>query len=327
MNAKCEINLHNIKYLHFYMAMIIVMYHVGEPALSAISTFDKIMSNRLSDLFECLTNIAMAYYFMVSGFLLFKGLDLNSYCGKVKRRIKTLAIPYVVWNVIVFSLKVTVGKLQLKDITTIFDMRYYPPDGPLWYMYCIFLLAMLSPCFLPMIKNAIPLLLAASVICNFLLNECSLGAGYLVNLIHFFPMWLFGGILAKNEFKMIDAIIAEIIICFSTKNPASNHLLYLIQITIVMLCLTTKKSLEVKKIRIYNYSFLLYVIHGPLIEIGGKVVKYCFFKMSGYVFVATVLSKLFFLVACLVCCELIYRVLRYIGGSQKLVDLITCGRG
>ena len=325
MLYRYQLKLDNIKYLHFYMALIIVMYHVGVIMDGKSSKMDMYLTIQLSNLFEFLANIAMSYFFFVSGYLLFKTLEIFNYVDKVKRRLKTLLAPYIGWNLIVFLMKCIVGKESIFSAGKMFDIRYYPPDGPLWYMYCIFLLALISPIFLSVVrKNNIFIIALFSICCNFLLHRFSFNDGYAVNLLHFFPIWLLGGVISKNDMNRKKLIALIMVTCFSFKGGIYNYLLFIVQIIIILLLLSLKIEDEKKNTHIYKWNFLIYVIHGPIIEVGGRYVKTLFMYLCGSTFISSVLCKLFFTCCCLLLCWLFYFVFRK---HKTVIKVLTCNRG
>jgi len=57
-----------------------------------------------------LAHIAVPTFFVISGFLFFKGLERwnwDIYKGKMRKRIYTLLIPYLIWNTIFIITKIT----------------------------------------------------------------------------------------------------------------------------------------------------------------------------------------------------------------------------
>lgn len=324
-NIKYDVNLDNKKYLHFYMASIIVMYHVGGLTDIYTSTIDHFLTNILIFGFEILANIAMIYYFFISGFLLFNNLSYDNYFTKIKRRFFSLLFPFLIWNFFVHLLKVLVGKSNVFDFVYIFDMRHYPPNGPLWYMYCIFLLALMSPLFIKMIKkHSLILILFSSFICNYFLQNFSFSDGYLINLLHFFPIWLLGGAISKNTFNLTNILILIFLSAFSFSGSIQNYFIFLIEILIVLYLITKKYNIFSFLENNYKYSFLMYLIHGPLIEVFGKYVKKITYFLFRSELLTVLASKMIFLLLCIILCKLFYFIFKK---NNKIINFITCNRG
>lgn len=122
--------------------------------------------------------IAVPTFFIFSGYFFFhSGLTCSSYKSKVKKRVRTLLVPYILWNFIFiltdwkpltafFSSVFTCGSPMdwtilthptwlLSAITeTFFFATPLPPDAPLWYIQSLMIIILLSPIFYYIIKKA-----------------------------------------------------------------------------------------------------------------------------------------------------------------------------
>ncbi len=123
-------------------------------------------------------NIAVPLFFLISGFLFFKEgeLSLDLYKAKLKKRIKSLLIPYLIWNVIICLIYLGVQNMVpsmnsgrnklildygLHDFLMMFwSMRYIkeggmngPMDTPLWFIRDLMVMMLLSPLFFLFIKK------------------------------------------------------------------------------------------------------------------------------------------------------------------------------
>lgn len=108
-----------IDLLRFPLAVMVVFIHsfglsnsfsVGDLQTSPLTSID--IYNFIRVCFsKVLPNIAVPSFFLISGYLFFKGLDRwdkDIYLSKVKKRLYTLLIPYIIWNTI--ALLYVVGK-------------------------------------------------------------------------------------------------------------------------------------------------------------------------------------------------------------------------
>lgn len=91
-----------IDLLRFPMAVAVVMLHYGmtviEDATGALRVVCIIFE-------EGVFRLAVPWFFLVSGYLFFRNLqewDWTIWIGKIKRRIRTLMIPYILWIIIAF---------------------------------------------------------------------------------------------------------------------------------------------------------------------------------------------------------------------------------
>jgi len=110
--------------------------------------------------------MGVPFFFLISGFLLFKEFDatLELYKNKVYSRVKTLLVPFVLWSLIALALKTAIlsvpmlAGLDTVTDTTIneytgaalilrraFDLFILPTIGPLWFIRDLFIMTLLSP--------------------------------------------------------------------------------------------------------------------------------------------------------------------------------------
>ena len=119
-----------------------------------------------------LAGIAVPVFYVISGYLLFNksgdNYSLDIYYHQVKKRIGSLVIPYLLWNLIVYLLlyvlapfvKVTMGTAEpslMQDsyhkFWAIFNITGVPPDGPLYFIRNLFILVLFSPAIYFLLKQ------------------------------------------------------------------------------------------------------------------------------------------------------------------------------
>lgn len=89
----------------------------------------------------------------ISGFLFFRNFDNHKWNTKISKRLKTLVIPYFLWNCITCILWYIVYTVLGKDYLTNENIPLNTVDAiinifkysPLWYLYDLFLYGLLSP--------------------------------------------------------------------------------------------------------------------------------------------------------------------------------------
>lgn len=139
--------------LSLYMTCFVALFHCGSPEdVLAVSARDLQLSSQLAEVIGQLAVFAMSFFMAVSMYRLFSGLTLQTYGRKISRRVRSVLIPFVLWQLLFLAL----FKLQGADwsfrecLIRVFGFHMWPPDGPLWYLYSLFLLALLSPLLLIM---------------------------------------------------------------------------------------------------------------------------------------------------------------------------------
>lgn len=133
-----------------------------------------------TSLFICVVyvicQVAVPAFFMFSGYFFFSKYETNQdWVNKIKNRVKTLLIPYIVWNILAFIYLVVtdafvdgngfnpigllsergwlrifwdcnlVGESQVKGILGYVMHRGGPADGPLWFIRDLMILMLIAP--------------------------------------------------------------------------------------------------------------------------------------------------------------------------------------
>lgn len=168
-----------IVFIHFNLAQIGLIVHGVEYKID--SAWYNVVVNLFSDV---LPRIGVPLFFFISGFLFFNktSLNVNSYVDKLKKRIGTLLLPFVLWNIIALVWQVlkieinlssfSIGELSFESIfTTLFwnwrdsnmflsspadvstSTGVYPIDVPMWYLRELMIAMLFSPILYILIKK------------------------------------------------------------------------------------------------------------------------------------------------------------------------------
>ena len=121
----------------FWMTILIVVYHLA-PHLIELSDFYR---GYLRPFFETFGPIALNYFFAVSAYKFYVS---EKSCGdKLKKRLTTLIVPYMAWNTIYISLYILQNGLP-NIRTIILGYTLTPFDGPLWYIFVLYIFMAIS---------------------------------------------------------------------------------------------------------------------------------------------------------------------------------------
>jgi len=157
-----------IDFLRFPMAVLVVLCHcktlfgiAGGPAPSGqgVQLF----------LAEVLPHIAVPAFVFFSGFLFFYRTDFSAkvYAGKMKRRLRSLLLPYAIWCAAGFFIAVLQGQCSLTlrnflygfwDTTAWMELpshihAAFPADMPLWFVRDLMVMTLLAPAVWWLIKH------------------------------------------------------------------------------------------------------------------------------------------------------------------------------
>ena len=113
-------------------------------------------------------------FFLLSGYLMFCGMSLNTWRGKIVRRMKRLMIPFFVWNAIFVVCFIGIrylvpsaasafdggaDKTPIWFLSKIFGFSIQTGDPPLWYLRTLMLYALLAPLLLVLFRKRIMVLI------------------------------------------------------------------------------------------------------------------------------------------------------------------------
>ena len=324
------------------MTIEIVLYHSGSPSSAdAINSIDLKMNELLKYTIEILVPFAMSYFFATTGYLLFSGLSLANYIDKIKRRFKTLLVPYVLWQLIIFCKLVlqkrgwTIGDF----ITKTFLLQMWPPDGPLWYVYVVFLFSLFSPILLILFKNK-----RISWICIIMMIvgkyalisyggetvKAIISYGYINNILYYVPSYLigcfYGYFLQKDaeadELRYIMYLLLVAIILNGTFGGIFYDMSVIVLPIMSMFLLPT--DFLPRLTWISKLLFLVYAIHEPIAVDFNKYFRPLFSGLFYFVFLENIICRLIILAIVVLFAFGIHKTLERI--SPKLLSLLTGGR-
>ena len=205
INQKIEKNLsYKITFLNFFFTMCIVIHHLNISGMYQNNGAAKLIINFIS----LLGYPAMTFFFFTSGFLFFYNLnDFNKYINKLISRIRTLIIPYILWNIITIAVFKIVGISN--GVTFYKNMLLIngegPINGPLWYIFrLVTYIIFISPIWLLIFnynfkekyKNEILKYINIFFIFLLIIYNIVTKPSY-YSFIYWLPIYLFGGFCSK----------------------------------------------------------------------------------------------------------------------------------
>lgn len=326
-----------IRNLSFIMSCIIVAYHCFSDG-NYINSIDYDINSNLYILINELATIAMYYFFFTSGFLLFINLNKNTVKAKIKKRIVSLLLPYIFWQVAIYLSKIIVLRQSItmaEFINTVFLFRNWPPNGPLWYVYIIFLLSLFSSLFLKVFNNRkisiffIPTLSFIVYLAYiFLPLNCSFFENsYLTNTLHYFSSYLIGSYMGylltnKRDTKEIFIILILTVIFDSMLGLIiAKEVLFSIVPLIMILIIDFKINMNKT---LCGFSFLIYALHPIIKTIFLNIITNTLSNLSFSYTLVNIFAILAILAICIIISFLIKTFVNKI--YPKALILITGGR-
>ena len=157
---------------------------------------------------------AVPLFFGISGYLFFNKPDFNTiiYRDKLKKRIKTLLIPYITWNIIyvLFNMMVLKSKGQtiniVSQIGSLWNMpnSSFPADPALWFVRDLMVCMVLTPIVYYIVKKKHVFTIFFMVFFSFWLTNAfsdKLIAGISISSLLFFSI---GAFLAVNKTDIVN---------------------------------------------------------------------------------------------------------------------------
>ena len=272
-----------ISFLGFVMTCGIVLYHCGpSPAVPSVG-LDQVCFDAISNFFTNTATLAMSYFFAVTGYLLFLNLSLRGWAGKVKRRTFSLLVPYLAWQCLTFAVNLLHHEAMTKRefLKTTFLLDQWPPDGALWYLYAVFLLALLAPVILLIYERAGRCrgfcLTFAAILFFYWLQSADFASafcqyGYVNNILRYMPSYLLGAYFGfyctqASEIDNLRFLLAALLAALAADAVFSSFFsLMTLQVLplFALFLLPTPEFLCDRKV--YHLSFLVYALHQPLLK-------------------------------------------------------------
>lgn len=299
-----------IKLLRFPLLVGVVLIHCDLSSKYDLSS-DAISFQIMYFFSQVICRICVPIYFMMSGFLFFYKLngvfDKNIYLGKLSKRIRTLLIPYLLWNFVGFLflvMKICLprffpGLVGMEiELSTFFesfwDFKYseevtifnpnepagYPIDFPLWFLRDLIVLNLITPLIywaVKLLKSVFPIVLLVLFIGNI---WCYGIVGLDITGLTFYSI---GAYFSLNDLNPVNSLsklrfmpflyIVIAIVDVLTCNASYNIFIHRLGIVIGSVsCLVIAVALVRRKLcgdsrELANMGFFTYVFHGLIMSI------------------------------------------------------------
>lgn len=202
---------HKIAWATFGANVIILLHHANlknyYPDMAGT------YADTIMDFFSVLSIPVMTYFFFISAFLFFRNFKMSEMKDKWMRRVRSLFIPYIIWNTFSVILQAAKGKMILENGILNFIRNNYIyingtgcANGPLWYMFRLMEFVLLTPVIYYVIKNKN--IVATTLVCIAIsILNVIFGAGYF-GFLYFLPVYVIGAYLGLNHNLSVEAWIA-----------------------------------------------------------------------------------------------------------------------
>ena len=274
----------NIKIFSLVVSCYMVLFHAGMYDNSnAINQFDRELSELINYDYKLLAFFGLSFFFSVTGFLLFYGLNYRNYLKKIERRVHSLLIPYLIWQALVLIKDLCIGRrYEILDVLLrTFGLELWPLNGPLWYVYVVFLLALLlSPVLLLMFssKRSAWISTFAMLILIRFLKQTSIepvrivvSYGLFSRILTYLPAYMIGAYYGRfyEKNRMPESMVyslAVVLFAYLLDFKISGFFTDMVVMTLPMVLIFIFPSIpKLENRKIYGYTFLIYALHHPFI--------------------------------------------------------------
>lgn len=233
------------------------------------------ISKIVEDSMSKFTEIAVPYFFIVSGFFFLRNsyYERGSYVVMIKKKAKTLFLPFLIWNIagaafLWFIAPDKVGNGVFSCLYNLLQSNWY---GPLWYVRDLMIMMILIPLYNWLfLYNRIWLYIIALLISGYMWIPVS--SSLLSSESVFF--FLIGGVIGRYP-QTLSVILPVRYVCllsivwFSLSTgiiPIANVYVHkmntLIGIVVFWMVINYMKKNAKRNLLVYaEYSFLFYVVH------------------------------------------------------------------
>ncbi len=349
-----------LKALSFVSIVFVVLVH-SQTSMFNVGSHTNYMSSKSAQLLQLflsdgLARVGVPFFFMSSSFFFFLGgsLDLYSYKHKLKKRLRTLIIPYLTWSalgLLFFLLIQTIPSVSRfftnklvrnYELTEVFYRWIVSPlNYQLWFIRDLLIVMLFSPLFYFFVKKnhyffLVPFFLLWLSDINLIVRADTyffffLGAMVALkykNLIEFTPsifktlvislVWLLL-VLFKSKMSLQgfqDSLVFYLISKFSILvGLVSFWYLY----DIVLISRTLCRLHE--KYRVFEFTFFLYLSHEPLLTIIKKILMSLIHVKNFFTYSFIYLGSPF--ITIIICIQLGLFLKKY---SHKTYDFLTGNR-
>ena len=293
-----------IKILVFLATVLVVMRHglnlhhfyPGGGASMPVGDFNIFIQRFISEL----TAVAIPCFFAVSGFLFFLGANnFSEISAKLKRRVKTLLIPFLLWNVLfitlwalLYGLVPSLREQLIHSFGIDFSLSWFakrltvsPIVGQFWYIRTLIIICLFTPIMrLSYRSKIISIMVLALLMRNWQIVDCRIFSTegifcfYLGGLIGY-NQWHQGIRYSEYSWLLLPVIAGMIvndILPFGF--PGSWYLrifLSMIALCQISLFLAEQPCAGVKFAAMNRYSFFIYAIHASFLAALSLILGRC----------------------------------------------------
>ncbi len=293
------------EFVSFLLSILVFFIHSYFAQDIVSNSFISILNHKTSFFFSrSITQFAVPMFFILSGISFFKEYNNKKYLTKIKSRIFTLIIPYLLWNTVwmvweifrsysfISKFSVTSELYPLTFSNILKGVFFYGCNMPFWFIFDIITFSLAAPLVFLIIRNKY---IGISTVIG--LSIVSLFGIHIPAELFYYPMsivfYLTGAILGYHYFDYVSkksskpiqtTSIIFLFVYILCKNIVpqelhiTNYLIETIIYTFAAFSLWNIVDIFIERIKpraIYRRSFAIYAMHLNVAIIILKILSFC----------------------------------------------------
>lgn len=293
------------EFVSFLLSILVFFIHsYFAPDISGNGMIS-VVNHKVSYFFSnSITRFAVPMFFVLSGISFFKNYDNKKYLPKIKARIFTLVIPYLLWNTIwmlweIFTSHSFLAQFSENNVPypltvtgILKGVFFYNCNIPFWFIFDLILFSLAAPLVFLLVKNKY-----VGILSVIGLSIVSLFGIHLPMNVFYYPMAIvfylmgaiigyhfFGSACKKSSKPLQIASLVFLAAYVLAKNIApqeihiDNYFTQTVVYTLAAFSLWNVVDLFIERIRpkaIYRRSFAIYAMHLPVAIVILKILSFC----------------------------------------------------
>ena len=152
----------------FILSVLVVLIHASSFSQYIRSVEIPFFENFINIFFrKALPLFAVPLFFIILGATFFRDYNSSDYLKKIKNRIRTLAVPYLIWNILCMIFSIIISNTFISNYligrqkfvftaeNVLLSVFHYKCNGPFWFVFALMLYVLLTPLIQILIKNKI----------------------------------------------------------------------------------------------------------------------------------------------------------------------------
>lgn len=299
-----------ITFLHFWMVILVVQIHAYDVWDTKMGGGKNIVEYIEIFFSQAFCRMAVPSLFLISGYLFFQGLGewrWDIWFSKIKKRIKSLLIPYVIWNVISFFVFFSFQCIKQGEWVNIINYLneqgnlhilwdshsgWMPIDFPLWYIRDLMVVILITPLIFLYVKitGLIGVLFLGGVhLIGFNLPHLGWGTPFFFSLGCYLQMKNKDLFESLSPYRIVSYIFTAILLLLITvvwgRYPINGYLHSALMIAGSIAMIQFVGTIAIKDMRLNNIakryscaSFFIFAIHVLVITVINYLLQHAFAK-------------------------------------------------